>query len=195
MCRNEFLSFGTQFGVMFYKILINSVLCFLLCTSAFTQNQSPNEAALCFYNWYLQAIKGPANAHTAIVKKGPNGEAVLDYAQYFQNLDTLGCIADSFKLAEKMRFQSCQDYFKDTPFFEYYEYIDNYPNHYDIPCPFFTRYNWVGDIAQWQISGVEKTEGVNPAVVSLVLKSGSRLRTWKVSTVQDGERWKIVRIE
>jgi hypothetical protein len=76
-------SFGTQLGVMFYKVLINSFLCFVLCTSAFTQNQSPREAALCFYNWYLQAIKGPANAHTAIVKKGPNGETVLDYTQYF----------------------------------------------------------------------------------------------------------------
>ena len=171
------------------------ILMVFLMISSLGKAQSPTDAALCFYNWYLQAIKGPAKAHTAIVKKGSNGETVLDYEPYFHNLDSLGCVSDSFIIYEKLRFQICQDHFKDVPFSEYYENIDNNPFFYEQPCPFFTKYQWVGDIEYWSINSVEQVSGIDQATVNLTLKAGTKQRVWRVFTVRTDEYWRIVKIE
>ena len=171
------------------------ILMVFLMISSLGKAQSPTDAALCFYNWYLQAIKGPAKAHTAIVKKGSNGETVLDYEPYFHNLDSLGCVSDSFIIYEKLRFQICQDHFKDVPFSEYYENIDNNPFFYEQPCPFFTKYQWVGDIEYWSIGSVEQVSGIDQATVNLTLKAGTKQRVWRVITVRTDEHWRIVKIE
>ena len=96
------------------------ILIGLLLVSSYCKAQTPADAVLCFYEWYLHAIKSrDVKEHTAVVKKGPNGETLLDYDRYLQNLDSLGCIADTFKQSEIVRFQNCQDYFKDIPFAVY----------------------------------------------------------------------------
>ena len=192
MCQNKkALNFGTQFHPMRLLILIG-----FLVISSHGKAQSPADAAKCFYEWYIKAIKGRnVKEHTAIVKKGPKGEAVLDFDRYLHNLDSLGCVADTFKQSEIARFQSCQDYFKDIPYAVYYDQVDNDAYTYDVPCPFFTQYHWVSDMEQWEsIKVLESKIKEDSAEIQLELASGV-YRQKRLVTVKliDG-KWKIIRI-
>jgi hypothetical protein len=159
--------------------------------------QNPADAALCFYQWYLQAIKNPiAAAHTAVVKMGIRGEVVLDYERYFQNLDSIACVSDSFKRAEVLRFQPCQDFFKDIPYEVYYDQIDNHAFTYDAPCPFFTQFHWVSDLQYWTLAGVTESKMEGPkAWVQLALSSGKQRQQKEVHLHLDKGEWKVVKIQ
>lgn len=191
VCQNKkALNFGTQFYLM--RLLF--FICFLiLCNTC--KAQSPTDAALCFYQWYLQAIKGKAQTHTALVKKGTAGETLLDYQVYFQQLDSLDCVTEKFKRSEQARFQACQDFFKGIPYLEYYDNIDNNPNFYDTPCPFFTQYFWVGDInLNWKIIKAEEQEPAAQVLVLVELGAGTNRQVRGVTLVQEAGKWKIDKI-
>ena len=164
--------------------------------SSFGKAQTPTDAALCFYEWYIKAIKGRnVKEHTAIVKKGPNGETILDYERYLQNLDSLGCVADTFKQSEIARFQSCQDYFKEIPFAIYYDQVDNDAFTYDVPCPFFTQYHWVSDMQPWEfIKVLESNIKEDSAEIQLELASGGYRQKRLVFVKLIEGKWKIIRI-
>lgn len=170
------------------------LLGFLMMSSLLGNAQSPTDAALCFYQWYLQAIKSQhAKEHTAIVKKGPIGETLLDYERYLHNLDSLGCIADTFKQSEIARFQNCQDYFKDIPFAEYYDQIDNDAYTYELPCPFFTQFHWVSDMEPWEsLKVLESKVNGDSAEVQLELASGTYRQKRLVLVKRMDAQWKIV---
>lgn len=172
------------------------ILIGLLMVSSFCKAQSPADAAKCFYEWYLKAIKGRnVKEHTAIVKKGPNGETLLDYERYLHNLDSLGCVADTFKRSEIARFQSCQDYFKEIPFVIYYDQVDNDAFTYDVPCPFFTQYHWVSDMEPWEsIRVVESKVKEDNAEIQLELASGGYRQKRLVLVKLIEGKWKIIRI-
>ena len=161
--------------------------------SSFGKAQSPDDAAKCFYEWYLKAIKGRnVKEHTAIVKKGPKGETVLDYDRYLHNLDSLGCVADTFKQSEIARFQSCQDYFKDIPFAIYYDQVDNDPFTYNVPCPFFTQYHWVSDMQPWEsIKVLESKIKGDSAEIQLELASGKNRQKRLVFVKLIDGKWKV----
>ncbi|WP_373552216.1 hypothetical protein [Haliscomenobacter sp.] len=172
------------------------ILIGFLLVSSYGKTQSPADAALCFYEWYLHAIKSrDAGEHTAVVKKGANGETLLDYERYLHNLDSLGCIADTFKQSEIVRFQSCQDYFKDIPYVVYYDQVDNDAYTYDVPCPFFTQFYWIKDINYWAFVRVveSKIEG-NNAEVQLELASGAARQNRRVFLKMIDQKWKIIKI-
>lgn len=159
-------------------------------------SQSPADAALCFYQWYLQAIRGSNPAiHTAIVRQGPKGEVLLDHQLYFQHLDSIDCVSDSFKHAEVLRFQSCQDFFKEVPYSVYYDQIDNDAYTFDAPCPFFTQFYWISDIAYWEsVEVLENTiDGANARVL-LGLRSGKYQQKREVFLQLEAEKWRIVKI-
>lgn len=169
---------------------------FFALTFQHAQSQTPADAALCFYQWYLDAIKGPAEAHTAIVKKGPAGETLLVYSQYLKNLDSLGCVSDTFIQSEKQRFAACQDYFQATPYSDYYEYIDNDPFFFDRPCPFFTRFHWVDGLAFWKLSRVTPIDQTGDrATVMVELSNGPRTLKKTLQLTQEEKVWKIVAIQ
>jgi hypothetical protein len=172
------------------------ILIGLLMVSSFCKAQSPADAATCFYEWYLKAIKGKnAKEHTAIVKKGPKGEALLDYERYLHNLDSLDCVADTFKQSEIARFQSCQDYFKDVPFAVYYDQVDNDAYTYDVPCPFFTQYHWVSDMQPWNsIQVLESKVKGGTAEIQLELASGAYRQKRLVFVNLIDAKWKISKI-
>lgn len=172
------------------------ILIGLLMLSSFGKAQSPANAATCFYEWYLKAIKGRnVKEHTAIVKKGPKGEVVLDYERYLHNLDSLGCVADTFKQSEIARFQSCQDYFKEIPFAIYYDQVDNDPFTYNVPCPFFTQYHWVSDMQPWEsIKVLESKVKGDSAEIQLELASGKYRQKRLVFVKLIDEKWKVTRI-
>lgn len=186
------LNFGTQFHPMRHLLILIA----LLMVNSFCKAQSPAEAAKCFYEWYLKAIKGRnVKEHTAIVKKGPKGETLLDYERYLHNLDSLGCVADTFKQSEIARFQSCQDYFKDISYAIYYDQVDNDPFTYNTPCPFFTQYYWVSDMQPWQsIKILDSKVNEGNAEIQLELASGT-YRQKRVVFVRliDG-KWQIIKI-
>lgn len=192
MCQNQkALNFGTQFHRMRLLVLIG-----FLMFNSFCKAQSPTGAALCFYQWYLQAIKGRnVKEHTAVVKKGANGETLLDCERYLHNLDSLGCIADTFKQSEIARFQSCQDYFKDIPYAIYYDQVDNDPFTYNVPCPFFTQYHWVSDMQPWEsIKILESKIKEDSAEIQLELASGAyRQKRLVFVRLMDG-KWKVIKI-
>jgi hypothetical protein len=193
VCQNKkALNFGTQFHLM-RRLLI---LIGLLMLSSFGNAQSPADAATCFYEWYLKAIKGRnVKEHTAIVKKGPKGETVLDYERYLHNLDSLGCIADTFKQSEIARFKSCQDYFKDIPYAIYYDQVDNDAFTYDVPCPFFTQYHWVSDMQPWEsIKVLESKIKGDSAEIQLELASGANRQKRLVFVKLIDGKWKVIRI-
>ena len=167
-----------------------------LMLSGFGKAQSPTDAALCFYEWYLKAIKGQdGKEHTAVIKKGSNGEILLNYERYLHNLDSLGCIADTFKQSEIVRFQSCQDYFKNIPFPVYSEQVGNDAYTYDVPCPFFTQYYWVSDIEYWEsLKVLESIVKEDCAEIQLELASGVYRQKRMVIVNRIGEKWKIIKI-
>lgn len=192
MCQNQkALNFGTQFHLM--RLL--SLIVFLIISS-FCQAQTPTDAAKCFYEWYLKAIKGRnVKEHTAIVKKGPKGETLLDYERYLHNLDSLGCVADAFKESEIARFQSCQEYFKDIPYGIYYDQVDNDPFTYNTPCPFFTQYYWISDMQPWQsIRVLESKVNEANAEIQLELASGAIRQKRMVYVKLIEGIWKVTRI-
>ncbi len=192
MCQNKkALNFGTQFYPMRLFILIGFLL-----VSSHGKAQSPTDGALCFYEWYIKAIKGRnVKEHTAIVKKGPKGETLLDYERYLHNLDSLGCIAYTFKQSEIARFQSCQDYFKDIPYAIYYDQVDNDAFTYNVPCPFFTQFYWVSDMQPWEsIKVLESKIKENSAEIQLELASGAYRQKRLVFLRLIEEKWKIIQI-
>lgn len=172
------------------------ILIGFLLVSSHGKAQIPADAALCFYEWYLQAIKGRnVKEHTAIVKKGPNGETLLDYERYLHNLDSLGCVADTFKQSEIARFQSCQDYFKEIPFAVYYDQVDNDAYTYDVPCPFFTQYHWVSDMEPWKsIKVLESKVKEDSAEIQLELASGAKRQKRLVFVKLIEGKWKVTGI-
>lgn len=172
------------------------ILIGFLMICSFCKAQSPTDAVTCFYEWYLKTIKGrKAEEHTAVVKKGPNGETLLDYKRYFHNLDSLGCIADTFKQSEIARFQSCQDYFKEIPFAVYYDQVDNDAFTYDVPCPFFTQYHWVLDLeSRESIKVLESKIKENSAEIQLELASGAKRQKRIVFVKLIEGKWKVTRI-
>ena len=189
--KGKALNFGTQFHPMRLFILIGFLL-----VSSHGKAQSPTDGALCFYEWYIKAIKGRnVKEHTAIVKKGPKGETLLDYERYLHNLDSLGCIADTFKQSEIARFQSCQDYFKEIPFAIFYDQVDNDPFTYNAPCPFFTQYQWVSDMQPWEsLKVVESKVKEDNAEIQLELASGGYRQKRLVFLRLIEGKWKIIRI-
>lgn len=172
------------------------ILIGLLMVSSFCKAQSPADAAKCFYEWYLKAIKGrKIEEHTAVVKKGPQGETLLDYQRYLHNLDSLGYVADTFKQSEIARFQSCQDYFKDIPYAIYYDQVDNDPFTYNLPCPFFTQYHWVSDMQPWEsIKVLESKVNEANAEIQLELASGGNRQKRMVYVKLIERKWKITAI-
>lgn len=192
VCQNKkALIFGTQFHFMRQLILIG-----FLMVSSFCKAQTPADAAKCFYEWYCKAIKGRnVKEHTAIVKKGPKGETLLDYERYLHNLDSLGCVADTFKQSEIARFQSCQDYFKDIPYAMYYDQVDNDPFTYNVPCPFFTQYHWVSDMQPWEsIKVLESKIKEDSAEIQLELTSGASRQKRVVFLKLIEGKWKVTGI-
>lgn len=168
----------------------------LLMVSSFCKAQTPADAAKCFYEWYLKAIKGKnVKEHTAIVKKGPKGETLLDYERYLHNLDSLGCVGDTFKQSEIARFQNCQDYFKDIPYAIYYDQVDNDPFIYNVPCPFFTQYYWVSDMEPWEsIKVLESKVKEDNAEIQLELASKGYRQKRVVFVKLIDAKWKISKI-
>ena len=193
VCQNKkALNFGTQFYHMFRLLIFTG----LLMVSSFCKAQTPADAAKCFYEWYIKAIKGKnVKEHTAFVRKGPKAETLLDYERYLHNLDSLGCIADTFKQSEIARFQSCQDYFKDIPYAIYYDQVDNDPFTYTVPCPFFTQYYWVSDMQPWEfIKVLDSKVNEGNAEIQLELASGTKLQKRLVFVKLIDGKWKITEI-
>lgn len=168
----------------------------LLLLVNFGKTQTPADAALCFYEWYFQAIKTqPIKAHTAVVKAGPNGETLLDYSTYLHKLDSLTCVSDTFKRAEVLRFETCQEFFKNVPYAVYYDQIDNDPFVYNLPCPFLTQYFWVSDMQPGStLKVVDSQIDGKVAQVKLAFFTGGKKQQRLLNLQLFGADWKITAI-